>query len=85
MKNKPSTNYWKANLRLLAVMLVSWFIVGIALPVLFVDELNGFRIAGFKVGFWFAFQGGFILFPILGYVYYRLMQRLDKKFGMEDE
>ncbi|TNE58575.1 MAG: DUF4212 domain-containing protein [Bacteroidetes bacterium] len=72
--------YWKAHLRLLAGLLVLWFAVGIGLPVLLVDTLNAFRIAGFPLGFWMAFQGAFLLFPLLALLYARRMRYLERKY-----
>ena len=76
--------YWKANLRILIVLLVIWFIVGFVCPILMVDQLNSIQFGGFKLGFWFAFQGSIIVFVILLFVYAHLMNRLDKKYGVED-
>ncbi len=76
--------YWKANLRILIVLLAIWFIVGLVFPILLVDQLNNFQIGGFKLGFWFAFQGSIIVFVILLFVYAHLMNRLDNKYGVND-
>lgn len=77
--------YWNAHLKILAVLLLCWFVLGTGLPVLLVDELNTIRIAGFPLGFWLAFQGVFILFPVLAFIYVYLMNRLDKKYGFEEK
>ena len=76
--------YWKANLSILIVLLAIWFIVGLVFPILLVDQLNNFQIGGFKLGFWFAFQGSIIVFVILLFVYAHLMNRLDNKYGVND-
>jgi len=76
--------YWKANLRILLILLVIWFIVGLVFPILLVHQLNSIQIGGFKLGFWFAFQGSIIVFVILLFVYARLMNQLDRKYGVED-
>ena len=76
--------YWKANLRILSILLVIWFIVGLIFPILLVHQLNSIQIGGFKLGFWFAFQGSIIVFVILLFVYARLMNQLDRKYGVED-
>ncbi len=47
------------------------------------DFLNEFSIAGFKLGFWFAQQGSIYVFVILIFVYVKLMNNLDKKFGFK--
>jgi len=47
-----------------------------------VDELNQIKIAGFKLGFWFAQQGSIYVFVLLIFVYISLMNRLDKKYNI---
>jgi len=76
--------YWKTNLKYLAILLVIWFIVSFGCGILFVDELNSIRLGGFKLGFWFAQQGAIYVFVILILVYIRLMNKLDKKFGVDE-
>jgi putative solute:sodium symporter small subunit len=51
--------------------------------ILFKDVLNGFKIGGFKLGFWFAQQGALYVFVILIFIYVRLMNKLDKKYGYD--
>jgi len=86
----PSQNadrYWKRNLRYLAVLLSAWFLVSYGFGILLVDPLNAVRIpgTGFKLGFWFAQQGSIYVFVILIFVYARLMNRLDREFGVSEE
>ena len=76
--------YWKANLRLLGILLSVWFIVSFGCGILFVDFFNQFRFFGFKLGFWFAQQGSIYTFVVLIFVYARKMAQLDRKFGVED-
>ena len=83
MKNNLEA-YWKANLRILSILLLIWFIVGLVFPILMVHQLNEIQFGGFKLGFWFAFQGSIIVFVILLFVYARLMNQLDRKYGVED-
>jgi putative solute:sodium symporter small subunit len=52
--------------------------------ILFVDELDAIRIAGFKLGFWFAQQGSIYVFVVLIFVYVRLVNRLDKRFDVDE-
>ena len=47
---------------------------------LLIDELNQIKIAGFKLGFWFAQQGSIYVFVTLIFIYIYLMNRLDKKY-----
>ncbi|MEM6771142.1 MAG: DUF4212 domain-containing protein [Bacteroidota bacterium] len=79
------TAYWKENLTYLVGLLSVWFIVSYGFGVLFVDQMNNFRIGGAKLGFWFAQQGSIYVFCILIFVYVFLMNRLDKKYGFDEE
>ena len=83
--NSPSKTYWKSNLRYLAVLLLIWFAVSYGAGILFREELNSIRLGGFKLGFWFAQQGSIYVFVVLIFVYVRLMNRLDKKYGFDEE
>lgn len=78
--------YWRANLRMLVVLLTVWFAVSFGCGILFVDELNAYRVpgTGFKLGFWFAQQGAIYAFIVLIFAYVVAMNRLDKKFGFDE-
>jgi putative solute:sodium symporter small subunit len=78
-------DYWKANLRLLGILLSIWFIVSFGFGILLVDQLNQIPFFGFKLGFWWAQQGSIYVFVILIFAYIHLMQKLDRKFGVSDE
>jgi putative solute:sodium symporter small subunit len=84
MENKEHQEYWKINLKYLAVLLSIWFLVSFVFGILLVDELNTIRMGGFKLGFWFAQQGAIYVFVILIIVYIRLMNKLDKKFNFDE-
>ncbi len=77
--------YWKKNLRILAILLAVWFISSFGLGILFAEELNSIRIGGFKLGFWFAQQGSIYIFVVLIFIYVRYMNKLDKKHGVEED
>lgn len=76
--------YWRENIRYVVLLLIVWFGVSFGAGILFVDVLNGIRIAGFKLGFWFAQQGSMLVFVVLIFVYVRLMNRLDRKYGFDE-
>jgi putative solute:sodium symporter small subunit len=80
-KQKHATAYWKENLRYLLILLSIWFSVSYGAGIIFKDVLNTFKIGGFPLGFWFAQQGAIYVFVILIFVYVRLMNKLDKKYG----
>ncbi|HIF85105.1 MAG: DUF4212 domain-containing protein [Flavobacteriaceae bacterium] len=83
MNKKLAQKYWKENLKYLIILLSIWFTVSFGFGILLVDELNQFKIGGFKLGFWFAQQGSIYVFIILIFVYIFLMNRLDKKFNLK--
>ena len=83
MNNKQL--YWKKNLTYLAILLSIWFITSFGFSILLVDVLDKIRIGGFKLGFWFAQQGSIFVFVILIFVYVWLMNRLDKKFNVDED
>ncbi|MFT6716108.1 MAG: putative solute:sodium symporter small subunit [Saprospiraceae bacterium] len=83
-KENNAKAYWKENLKYLFLLLVFWFTVSFGAGIIFVDELNAFKIGGLPVGFWFAQQGGIYGFVILIFVYIWLMNRLDKKYGFDE-
>ena len=81
---KNQKKYWKENIRLLLILLSIWFLVSFGAGILWVEELNAFRLGGFKLGFWFAQQGSIYVFVILIFIYVKLMNKLDKKHGYDD-
>ncbi len=83
-KEKHATVYWKTNIKYLSILLLIWFTVSFGCGVLFCDELNAYRLGGFKLGFWFAQQGSIYTFVILIFSYVFLMNRLDKKHGFDE-
>ena len=83
-KQQHATAYWKENLKYLIILLSIWFIVSFGAGILFKDALNEVRLGGFKLGFWFAQQGSRDVFVILIFVYVRLMNKLDKKYGFDE-
>ena len=76
--------YWKENLRYLFILLVIWFIVSYGFGILLVEQLNSMTIGGAKLGFWFAQQGSIYVFVVLIFVYVYLMNKLDKKYGLDE-
>lgn len=83
-EQEKATAYWKENIKYLFILLTIWFLVSYGAGILFKDALNTIKVAGFKLGFWFAQQGSMYVFVILIFVYVRIMNKLDKKYGYED-
>lgn len=89
MNKKPepqrtAKNYWRENLRLVVGCLLVWFVVSFGFGVLLVDVLNQYRLFGFKLGFWFAQQGSIYVFLVLILFYAWRMNRLDRRYGIEE-
>lgn len=84
MSGKDLSLYWKKNLKILAILLVIWFVSSYVLGIMLVDSLNTIRIGGFKLGFFFAQQGSIYIFLLLIVVYVRQMQKLDKEYDVDE-
>ena len=85
MSEEAGKAYWYTVLKLVAVMLAIWFIVGYGFGILFADALNGIKVGGYPFGFWWAQQGSMYVFVALIFIYAKLMGNLDKKFDVHEE
>ncbi|WP_299704281.1 DUF4212 domain-containing protein [uncultured Pontibacter sp.] len=77
--------YWQRNVRILLTLLGLWFVVSYVFGILLVDELNAFRLGGFKLGFWFAQQGSIYVFVLIIFIYVWLMNKLDREFDVHED
>ena len=77
--------YWKANIKLLIVLLTIWLVIWFGFGIILSDFLDQFSIGGFKLGFWFAQQGSIYGFVILIFVYVYAMKRLEKKLAQKEK
>ena len=84
MDAQARKDYWRRNLRLMAVLLTIWALVSYGAGIIFVEPLNNIEFIGFPLGFWFAQQGSIITFLILIAVYVWRMDALDKEFGITE-
>jgi putative solute:sodium symporter small subunit len=83
--SNTSGEYWRANLRIVGILMSIWFIVSYGCGILFVDQLNKIQFGGFQLGFWFAQQGSIYVFVILIAVYVRMMSKLDHKYAAKKD
>jgi putative solute:sodium symporter small subunit len=84
-KKGDTAGYWRANLRLISILLVIWFAVSY-LPVLIVNQLNQIGIlTGFPLGYYMGSQGSLIVFVVLIFVYARRMAKIDREYGLDDD
>lgn len=79
--DRTARAYWRANLRLVAICLLIWFLASYVCGILLVEPLNQFRLFGYKLGFWFAQQGSIYVFLVLIFWYAWRMNRLDREYG----
>ncbi|MBT4160060.1 MAG: DUF4212 domain-containing protein [Gammaproteobacteria bacterium] len=85
MSDDKSGAYWRANIKLMLVLLSVWFTVSFLAGIVFVDFLDQYRLFGYKLGFWFSQQGSIYFFVALIFIYAWRMNALDRKFGVEEE
>jgi putative solute:sodium symporter small subunit len=86
MKDRTNTDaYWRANLRLMAILLTIWFVVSFGAGILFADALDSIRFFGFKLGFFFAQQGSIYVFVILIFAYVWRMNKIERDFDLHEE
>lgn len=83
--NDSAQQYWKANIRLVAILLTIWFVVSYLFGIILVEPLNAIRVGGVGLGFWFAQQGSIYVFLILIFVYAWRMNSLDRKFDVHED
>ncbi len=85
MRKQELQNYWKQNLKYIAVLLSIWFTVSYLGGIIFADQFDHFSLFGFPLGFWFANQGAEIVFCLLIVIYVRLMNKLDRKYNVYED
>ncbi len=78
-------SYWRANLRVVAVCLVIWFVVSFLFGIVLVEPLNNIRLGGYKLGFWFAQQGSIYVFVVLIFYYAWRMGKIDREHGVNED
>ena len=79
--------YFRANLKVIVVLLAIWAFVSFGCGILLAPWLNQFRLpgTGYKLGFWFAQQGSIYVFVLLIFAYVLIMNRLDRRYGVEED
>jgi putative solute:sodium symporter small subunit len=85
MLSESAQAYWRANVRLLAICLVIWFLVSFVFGIILVEPLNEIRLGGYKLGFWFAQQGSIYTFVALIFFYVWRMNKLDRRFDVHED
>jgi putative solute:sodium symporter small subunit len=76
--------YWRAKLRITAILLSIWFVVTYVVAY-FAVPLNKVSILGFPFSFYMGAQGALIVYVVLIVTYERYMNRLDRKYDVHEE
>ena len=85
MADKTSSNaYWAANIRIISISLVIWFMCSFGFGILLRPMLSGIAIGGTDLGFWFAQQGSILVFLVLIFFYAWKMGKIDAEYGVEE-
>jgi len=85
MADNSSTNaYWAANIKIISISLVIWFVVSFGFGIILRPMISGIPVGGTDLGFWFAQQGSIIVFLILIFAYAKRMNKLDREHGVEE-
>ena len=77
--------YWKEVLGLVRNILIVWFVVSYGCGILFAQALNGIKLGGYPLGFWFAQQGSIYVFVALIFIYAKLMGKIDEKYDVHED
>lgn len=86
MKDKEAMKaYWRANQTLIAILLVIWALVGYVFPIFMAVPLSKVHVGKLPMSFWWAHQGSMYVFVILIFVYAWRMDRLDRKYGVDEK
>jgi putative solute:sodium symporter small subunit len=85
MADRTSSNaYWAANIRLISICLVIWFLCSFGAGIIFRPLLSGIGVGGTDLGFWFAQQGAILIFLVLIFFYAWKMNKLDAEHGVDE-
>jgi putative solute:sodium symporter small subunit len=82
MTPEQQAAYWRRNLSYIAALLAIWAAVSYGASILGADALDRIRVLGFPLGYWFGTQGSILTFVALVFVYVKLMNDLDRKYGV---
>lgn len=83
-EKKGALAYWKANIRLILILLAIWAGVSYGLGIILAPALNNISLGQLPLGFWFAQQGAMFVFVILIFVYSVLMDGVDKEHDVQE-
>jgi len=77
-------SYWKETRNNMLLILFIWAIVSYVAS-LFASSLNNIIVFGFPLGYYMGSQGSLIVFVLLNLYNSIYQDRLDKKYGFEED
>ncbi len=77
-------NYWRENRNLMLLVLLIWALVSYG-AALIAGWLNKIVIFGFPLGYYMGAQGALVVFLLLIIFYAKSMDKIDRKYGVEEE
>ena len=83
--NQRGKAYWKANLRLVTILMIIWALVSYGFGIVLRPALDAIPVGGVGLGFWFAQQGSIYVFMVLIFVYAWQMNKLDRRFDVHED
>ncbi len=77
-------DYWRSQLRRIAMLLAVWAVVAFGLSIVLAPVLNRVSFGGVPLGFWMAQQGSLFVFVVLIWLYARASDRADRAAGLDE-
>ena len=85
LTERQRQEYWRYNVTLTIILLLIWFTAAYIVSGLLAAQLNQFVFLGFPLGYYMAAQGSLVIFVIEIAVYAYLMNKHDRKYGIQEE
>lgn len=76
--------YWRKNVATIRNLLIIWVLVSHIAAILLAKPLSNIDFFGLNLAFWFAQQGSIVIFVGLIFYYAWRMDRLDKKYDVQE-
>ena len=84
MDQKNRDSYWRANVRLITILLSIWALVSLGASILLAGPLYNIQFGNVPLSFWFAQQGSIITFVCLIFVYCFQMDKIDRDHNVNE-
>jgi len=85
VSKERASAYWGKNLRVVAWLLVVWFVVSYGFGIILAPQLDHIRVGGFPLGFYFAQQGSMYVFVVLIFLYCWIMNRAEREHDVHED